>query len=166
MQTPDSSEVAKHLRASHLALVLGCVLVLTILFGGSPSQIDKAHKQFQSITSIKENWSSWTRRFGHEQLTWHRENGITPPNILPSQLFINPEDLARRGLPTQTHEWAVNTNIRCIFYIYIRRPPTNLNREEILAWAQNTEHGIEVNAGQSDAGDSPIFKSLQGFRYF
>ena len=137
MQTPDSSEIAKHLRAIHLALVLACGLELMILFGGSPSAIEKAHKQFQHVIAIKENWSSWPTKFGHEQLTWLREKGIIRSKISPSQLFITPTEMARRNLANQAHEWVFTTQYALYFYINMKR--TNIEREEILAWA--TKYG-------------------------
>jgi hypothetical protein len=165
MQTPDSSEIAKHLRAIHLALVLACVLVLMILFGGSPGSIEKAHRQFLDVIAIKENWGSWATKFGHEQLTWLKEKGIVPSNISPSRLFITPTELARRNLATQAHEWVVSTQYALYFYVTMKRTPANVDREEVLAWAQNTDQGIDINYGQS-GGEPPIVKSLSDFRSF
>ena len=158
--TPDSSEIAKHVRAVHLTLVLACLVVLTILIGGSPTPVETAHNQLQNVLAIKENWSSWTRQFGQEQLTWLRENGIVPSSIVPSQLFITPEELGRRNLSTQTQQWSVSPEYVLYFYVVIR-PPGKTEQETILAWAQKNALGLEeVNA------EPPPLNSLQDFRHF
>jgi hypothetical protein len=164
--TPDSSEIAKHVRAVHLTLVLACVLVFTILFGASPSSVETAYKQLLNVIAIKDSWKDWTRRFGHEQLTWLRDNGIIPVKILPSEVFITSEELARRNLPPQPSDWSVSLKFVLYFYVNPQGPPANVGREEMLAWPQNTEQGLKVIAGGSDSGGSPRLKSLQEFRYF
>jgi hypothetical protein len=141
--------------------VLACVFVLTIVLGASPSSVETAHNQLQKVIAIKENWKDWTRRFGHEQLTWLRDNGMTPAKILPSQIFITSEELGRRNLPPQPSEWSVSPKYVLYFYVNLQWPPANVGRDEILAWAQNTEQGLEVIAGGSDSGgfhSSKVFK--------
>jgi hypothetical protein len=73
--------------------------------------------------------------------------------------------LARQNLASQTHEWDVSIQYSLYFYIYMKRLPANVEREEILTWAQNTPHGIDVNYGQS-GGEPPIVQSLLDFRSF
>ena len=161
MHDADSSEIAKHLRSVHLSLVLACVLVLvlTILRGVSPSTVEKAHKQLQDILTIREDWGFWTREFGQEQLTWLAKNGLIPSDIVPSQVFITPDELGRRNLSTHTQEWSVTPKYVLYFYVTIT-PPGKDGQEAVLSWAQKTDQGLEVNS------EPPPLRSLEEFRNF
>ena len=68
------------------------------MLAASPSSVEIAYNQLQKVIAIRKTWKDWTRRVGRQQLIWLTKNGIVPLNIPPSQLFITPEELARRNL--------------------------------------------------------------------
>ena len=59
---PDLTELVKHLRTVHFALLLACILTLLPTMAGRRGEVSMAHLQLQEkIRSIRNSWDRWTQ---------------------------------------------------------------------------------------------------------
>jgi hypothetical protein len=161
MANTDSSEIVSHLRTVHFSLVLACILALLSLIGSSPSVVQTAHNQLQKILSIKANWNTWTQKFGTEQITWLKEQGLAWPHTVRSEIYILPAELKRENLPDSDQGWEIRPLYSPIyFYVSVD------GRHEILGHGFLRDYGVEIISGGYDLVGNPLLNTLEDFRHF
>ena len=82
------------------------------------SKPNAVHQQFESISRIKTNWMTWTKRFGTEQLKWLKDQGVGWPENINGEIYIPSEELTRENLPQRDNGWTARPLYSPI-YLYL-----------------------------------------------
>ncbi len=159
------SEIASHLGRVHLFLVLICILVGFSLYGYSSSKPNAVHQQFESISRIKTNWMTWTKRFGIDQLKWLRDQGVGWPDNIKGEIYIPPEELTRENLPQRDNGWTAKPLYTPI-YLYLSVNLPSGSRHEILGSGWPREGETEFIPGGYHAVGNPKLDTMEEFRQF
>jgi len=123
LNSTDLSELARHLRAVHFALLTLCMLALVSVTAGTDSAVHRARRQLRSIQTICGDWMKWSVQLLAQEWKSLRDNepelrGITE-QMSPSRVFVNPADIPNLRRVTN---YGMELNFEPgILYLYVPR---------------------------------------------
>ena len=167
----DISELVKHLRKVHFALLLTCVAVLISTIGSVPNEVARAREQLNSILAIRNDWSTWAKKFTFDQISWIKKLGVQSFPSEPEHGYISSNDLDKAKIKhTRGDGWKVILiGAPIYFYLTEKRAqgPTVLHvlsRPNAKLAATDT-FGAEISFPGTGSRSEP-FNTLSDFAYF
>ncbi len=165
---PDLTELVRHLRTVHFALLLACILTLLPTIAGRRGEVSTAHLQLQKIEAIGNSWDRWTQKFSLEQTAWLQKQDVRWIGLEPEYAYIDSATLAKAGI---RHSPGYVLGVRLVggplyFHLQVKErqsdlvlavPYGELNKSDVLP--------LKISFPGTDSGSKP-FTSLTEFREF